>query len=263
VLLAVDIGNSFITIGLFSDAILRGRLKIPVRPRRPYRAYESEIKEFLLPFRQSPRRPKPLAGVALSSVVPELSGLISKAVANLSNSDPLMITASMNTGLRFDLSKPFDVGTDRIANAVAAYNLLGSPVIAVDFGSATTLSAVKDDTFIGGSILPGISLMAEALHGGTALLPPLDISPDRISGERRPSAVGKDTPSCMVSGIIYGTAGAVERLVTEMEHEASCNFKVVITGGNAGIMARFLRRGFRMEPDLTLSGLRLIYERNT
>jgi len=262
-LLAVDIGNSFVTIGFFSGSFLSGKLKIPVRPKKSPRAYRSEIRKFLLPFQPSTQRPEPFTGVILSSVVPDLTSVLLEAVSKLSTGDPLTVRASLNTGLGFDVARPVDIGTDRIANAVAATELLGHPVIAVDFGSATTLTAVKNGAIIGGAILPGMSLLAQVLHDGTAQLPALDISLYRTSREGRPRAVGKDTPRCMVSGIIYGTAGAVEMLVSEMEREEDCNFGIVITGGYAGMMASFLRRGCSVEPDLTLNGLRLIYERNT
>lgn len=254
-LLAIDIGNSTLSLGLFSGDALIGDLKIPTVPIKTHTFLYSKIKDFL-----SDNCPEPQpVGIIISSVVPALTQIVLEAVNGLSCREAVLLTPFMNTGLVFDVMNPSDLGSDRIANAVAAKEIFGQPALVVDFGTATTLSAVIEDTFIGGAILPGLKLMGEALHSGTSKLPYAEMSSVHESAL---TAIGKDTMHCMVSGIIYGSAGAVERLIAEMEREAGFIFNIVLTGGNSSIMKHFLKGNFRVEPALTLHGLRIIYERN-
>lgn len=253
-LLAIDIGNSSINIGLFSGPVILWKLKLPTYPVRTAEAYQGEINALLSKIASG----EALGGVIISSVVPEVTGILREAVRELSSKEPLLLNASLDTGLSFDVYSPGEVGSDRIADVVAAREGIGEPVVVIDFGTATAVSVCKDGIFLGGAILPGIGLMADALHRGTARLPFVEI--DRQSGDIH--AVGRDTNKCIISGIIYGTAGAVERLVSEIERETGCTFGIAITGGYCYLMAGLIRRDFNLEPDLTLKGLRLIYERN-
>ncbi|GAB4415007.1 MAG: type III pantothenate kinase [Thermodesulfovibrionales bacterium] len=256
-LLAIDIGNSSINIGFFSGSDILGRLKIPARPVMAIEEYRSEIDVLL----SKKAIEKPLNGVIISSVVPEVTGILKGSVRELSLREPMILNTSLNTGLSFDVDRPDEIGSDRIADVVAAREKFGDPVVVIDFGTATTISACKNGKFLGGSILPGLGLMADALHRKTSRLPQVDIGSELV-GQRDIPAIGRDTNKCIISGIIYGTAGAVERLTAEMEMEKECDFRVVITGGYSGLIARLLKRDFYLEPDLTLNGLRLIYERN-
>jgi type III pantothenate kinase len=255
-LLAIDAGNTSIHIGLFADAILQDSLKIPTRPLRTTLDYRAVIEAFLA--KQAAE--KPLRGVIISSVVSELQDVLNNAVRGLSAHEPWNVSAALDTGLRFVVERPYELGADRVANAVAARDIFGEPALVVDFGTATTLSVVKDDRFVGGAILPGIAPMADSLHRNTSKLPHVDVN---LLTSRLPLvAIGKNTTKCIVSGIIYGTVGGVERLIAEMEREQGCTFKVVLTGGNSDLLSSFIQRDFFLEPDLTLHGLRLIFERN-
>ena len=255
-LLAMDIGNSSINMGIFGKQGLLGRLTIPSRPRKPGKIYENRIKAFL----EKNSIEMPLKGVIISSVVRELTGTLNDSVKDLTAGRPIIMSASLKTGLILDVEEPEELGSDRISNVVAVREIFGYPAVVVDFGTATSISAVKGRRFVGGAILPGMELMGEALFRGTSRLPRVDIWEARE--EHRPPAVGKDTAMCIISGIIYGTAGAAERLISEMEEEEGCRFKVVITGGRSGTMTRFIRRRHYTDSDLTLKGLSLIYERN-
>ncbi|HET6514486.1 MAG TPA: type III pantothenate kinase [Thermodesulfovibrionales bacterium] len=257
-LLAIDIGNSTISAGLFSGALLRRRLKMPSHPRRDAEEYRKEIERFLA----SEAGGRELSGIVVSSVVPGLEEVLSHAITGMSVREPFIVGPSLDTGLGFDVEETGQVGPDRIVNAMAAREKYGDPVLAIDFGTATTISAVRNGKFIGGAILPGVGLMSEVLHTSTSRLPQVDIGAAVISLNRRLPAVGKGTTKCIVSGIIYGMAGAVDRLIHEIERE-ECPFIVVITGGYAALMAPFLERNVLFDQDLTLQGLRLIYERNT
>ena len=255
-LLAIDIGNSSINMGIFEKQGLLGRLNIPSRPRKTREIYRNRIKAFL----EKNSIEMPLKGVIISSVVRELTGTLSNSVKELTRGRPVIMNTSLKTGLILDVEKPEELGSDRISNVVAAREFFGSPVVVVDFGTATSVSAVMGRRFIGGAILPGMGLMSESLYTATSRLPHVDIW-DAPEGLLMP-AVGKNTAKCIISGIIYGTAGAAERLISEIEKEEGCRFKVVITGGHSSRITRFLRRKHYMDSDLTLRGLRLIYERN-
>ncbi len=256
-LLAIDIGNSSINMGIFGGKRLLAKFNIPTHPEKTGVFYKKKILSFL----SKNGIATPLGGVILSSVVPERSKIVRSAAKELSVRKPVSATFSMGTGLSFDIKRPDELGADRIANVTAAFEIFGVPVVVVDFGTATTVSAVKDGRFLGGAILPGLRLMDEALYRGASKLPLVDIGSLK-AGEIAVPAMGKNTTGCIISGIIYGTAGAVERLIQEMETAEGCRFKVVITGGYAGTMAHFLKRRCYLDPDLTLKGLRFLYERN-
>lgn len=259
-LLTVDIGNSSINIGLFTGKRLLKKAKIPSYPIRTEEEYAEEITVFSSAT-QVDAAGKPLDAAIISSVVPEITDILYRSMVRLSKEIPLILNSSINTGIVFDVLQPLEIGADRIANVAAAQEIAGPSAIVVDFGTATTISVIKNGVFTGGSIMPGIDLMSKSLHGGTSKLPLVDI-PELVTEGLNLHAIGKDTTICIISGIIYGTAGGVERLISEME-EAEGPFRLLITGGNAGLIKRFLKKDYTFEPDLTLHGLRLIHERNT
>jgi type III pantothenate kinase len=257
-LVAIDIGNSSISTGIFSGDRLLGRLEIPTHPKGDTGHYSGEIGKLL----SGKKGEKSLEGVIISSVVPGLTEILACSAKEISGREPLIVTNSMQTGLTFDVERPDEIGSDRIADAVAAMEALGSTVAVVDFGTATTITAVKERRFIGGAILAGLRLMGEALHRGTAKLPSVDIALSAEAPEQPVKVLGKSTKASMISGMIYGTAGAVERILRDIESEEDCRFRVALTGGHSGMMARFIEGECYLEPNLTLRGLRLIYERN-
>ncbi len=257
-LLVIDIGNSSITTGIFAGRSLLYRLAFPTGAKPDPGRYRREIETAL----GREREETPLEGVIISSVVPELTNTLARSVRGMSAGEPLIVTHSLDTGLTFDLERPEEIGSDRIANAVAALDAVGSPVVAVDFGTATTISAARDGRFIGGAILPGIRLMAEGLHRGTAKLPAVDLAEGKEGLFSPVAALGKSTTACIISGMIYGTAGAVEGIIRGIEREEGSVFRVAATGGYSATVVRYMERECLLDPDLTLRGLRLIYERN-
>lgn len=255
-LLVIDIGNSSIKMGIFAGDLLLERLRIPTLFTNDAAHYRREIEKLL----SGKRGEKPLKGAILSSVVPGLNNILARSAKEFCVGNPLIVTNELNTGLTYAVENPGEIGSDRIVGAVAALKILGSPAAVVDFGTATTISAVKERNFLGGALLPGLRLMGEALHRGTAKLPPVDGVPDAALEVK---ALGKSTIASMISGMIYGTAGAVERILRNIEKEEDCRFRVVLTGGYCGTMARFVERESFLDPDLALTGLRLLYERNS
>jgi type III pantothenate kinase len=250
-LIAIDIGNSSINIGFFTESGLVVS-KIDTYPLRPPQEYASLINRFI----KEKNIDKVPEGIIISSVVSGHTGALRKAMKKLVSAEPLTVDWKLKTGLRFHIPHPEKLGPDRIANAVAAHEIYGCPAAAVDFGTATTISVIDQDAeYIGGAIMPGIRLMNEVLASGTSGLSAVPVIPPE-------SALGTDTAECIRSGLFYGTVGAVERLLREIEKETGLALKVVLTGGYAGLHTRFLKRKCEVNPHLTLEGLKFIYEKN-
>jgi type III pantothenate kinase len=253
-LIAVDIGNSSINIGYFTSKGLLVQ-RVDTYPLRSSEEYLLIICDFL----QQERVEKNILGGIISSVVAGHTSVFSEALLRLfGNEEAALLTVShkMDSGLGFKVYAPEKIGTDRIANAVAARQLYGIPVAVVDFGTATTITVVgRDGDFLGGAILPGLRLMNSALSTGASQLQGviLDV-PAR--------ALGIDTAGCIRSGLFYGTAGAVERILTEIEEEEGLNLKVVLTGGYSPVMSGFVNRKHEMNVNLTLEGLKVLYGNN-
>jgi type III pantothenate kinase len=250
-LIAIDIGNSSITIGFFiKSGLLVSRIE--TYPLLPPQKYASLINRFI----KEKNIDKVPEGIIISSVVSGHTGALRKAMKKLISTEPLIVNWKLKTGLRFDIPHPEELGPDRIANAAAAREMYGCPAAVVDFGTATTMSVIGQDAeYIGGAIMPGISLMNEALAAGTSRLTAVPVIPPE-------SALGTDTAECIQSGLFYGTAGAVERLLRETEKETGLALRVIVTGGYAGLHTRFLKRRHEVNPHLTLEGLKLIYGKN-
>lgn len=193
--------------------------------------------------------------IVISSVVTPLTSAFREFAHEISPRDPIVVDHLLDTGLSYAVAAPEQVGADRIVNAIGGYCLFNGPVIIADFGTATTLTAVgPNQQFLGGAILPGSAMMAEALREKTSRLPLVDLVPPA-------RAIGKDTAQNIRAGIFFGMAGAVERLVEEMIKEIGYNMNLVLTGGLSGVFGRFIRSGPPVDPMLTTRGLLEIYSR--
>lgn len=245
-IIAVDIGNSSINIGFFEnkEPIVKTIATYPLRGKNEYIRI---IRENLMD--------NPLQGSIILSVVPGHTPTLREALLEVTKKEPIEVGASMVDFMVFDLDDREGLGSDRVASAVGAYILYGAPSAVVDFGTATTINFIaKGGVFKGGSIMPGLALMAEILSKRTAKLP--------LIGLRSPkSALGKNTEDSILSGIIYGSAGAVERIISDVENKEDIRFKIVLTGGGANLMKDYVRHDY-LEPYLTLKGMRFIYEKN-
>jgi len=250
-LLALDIGNSLINIGFFKNKHTYIK-KLDTYPLKSSKKYASTLRKFfpeILVERNA-------LGVIISSVVEGHTKVLAEACKHLMPEDLIILSVKTVKGITFDIPRPEEVGTDRIANAVAAYEICRGPVAALDFGTATTISVVgKNANYIGGAIMPGVGLMNAALVRGTSRL-------SGVSLRRPASALGTNTTQCIRSGLFYGTAGAVERLLCEMEKEIGFGLKVVVTGGYGGLVSKFLSREYILDQNLTLEGLKIIFMRN-
>lgn len=245
-IIAVDIGNTSIKIGLFTDG-LTDRTALITDPLKERPFYMELLRGII--------RGRPVSGSIVSSVVPSLNRTITDVLSNLGSCRPLMVDCKIRTGLKYLIEEPGRIGADRIANAVAAYDMIKGNVIVVDCGSATTLTVVNERAnLLGGAIMPGMEMMCTCLKRETGELP-------LVTLEIPSGALGNDTKSSIISGVLYGSAGAVERLAAEITGTIGPS-EVVLTGGNATYIKDLLRGNVHHVPDLTLSGLRLIYERN-
>jgi type III pantothenate kinase len=250
--LAVDIGNTEIAMGLHDGTAWISRWRIQTDSRRTADEYRILVAA-LLPTDAADW----MRAVTLSSVVPELTGVLQSVSQALFAQTPLIVNVGVRTGMEVRYDPPRALGSDRLANAVAARALFGSPVIAVDFGTATTFSVVDEaGAFAGGAIAPGVGVAAAALAESGARLRRIDLTAAPMS------VVGRTTESSMRSGILYGYAGLVDGLLTRMEAELSARPAVVATGGHAAALAPLVTRFDAVEPDLTLDGLRRIGELN-
>jgi type III pantothenate kinase len=252
-LLAIDIGNTNIKIGIFDGDKLKATWSLATGIHRTSDEYGGVLLN-LMERKKIP--PSKVTGVALCGVVPPLLSTFVELCRKYLNTKPLVVEAGVKTGMRIRLDNPREVGPDRVVDAVAAQNLYGKPVIIIDLGTATTFDVVsKEGDYLGGAIAPGIIMATEALYTRTAALP-------RIGLSRPKQVIGKSTISAMQSGIIFGYIELIEGMIRRIEKELGGKAKVVATGGQAYPFAEEIAAIDVINPDLTLIGLRLIYEMN-
>jgi type III pantothenate kinase len=251
-LLAIDVGNTQMVIGLFREADLIDHWRIATVADRTSDELALVIRQFL---GWHDFKPDELTGMAISSVVPRITAALREMVDRYFPFPPLIIEPGVRTGMPILYENPKEVGADRIANAVAAYDLYGGPSIVVDFGTATTLDAISDKgEYLGGSIIPGIEVSMDALFGRAAGLRKVELVPPK-------NIIGKSTVESIQSGAIHGFTGQVDHLVRCFEAElGTCT--VISTGGLASLIAPLSTTIQHLEPWLTLFGLRLVFERN-
>jgi type III pantothenate kinase len=194
--------------------------------------------------------------VVICSVVPPLLIIFEEVCRKYLKKNPLIVEAGVKTGVRIDMDNPREVGPDRIVNAVAAHQLYGGPVIVIDLGTATTVDVVnKQGDYIGGAIAPGIAISTEALFTRTAVLPRIELALPK-------KAIGRNTVAAMQSGVVFGYLGLIEGLVGRIQAELDTPAKVVAAGGFAEMLAQATKVIDIVNSDLTLVGLRLIYNMN-
>lgn len=257
VLLAIDVGNTNVTLGLFDYAGERGTLSQHWRitTRREQTSDEVTIVLRAL-FDQAGRSVGEISDGILSSVVPPLLPIWDRVCQKLFDREPLVVGPGIRTGMPVRYENPREVGADRIVNSVAAFELCGGPVIAVDFGTATTFDCVSaQGEYLGGAIFPGIQIAMDALFQRTALL-------HRVELARPRSAIGKTTTGALQSGLLFGYAGMVDAMVERIRGELGREARVIATGGLAALVSSETSSIERVEPFLTLEGLRILFEKN-
>jgi type III pantothenate kinase len=253
VLVLVDVGNTNTIFGVYQDDRLVESFRLSTDTERTADEYGA----LLLPlFTYRGIDPASAEAVVISSVVPPLYLTLDRLARSYFGKKPLFIEPGVRTGMPIRYDNPAEVGADRIVNAVAARERFGSPVIVVDFGTATTFDVVNAaGEYVGGIIAPGIMISAEALFAHASRLYRVDV--------RKPSElVGKNTASAMQAGIFYGYIGLVDGILERLLAEMPDIKGIVATGGQAPLIASGSKYIREIDPDLTLTGLKLIYERN-
>ncbi len=252
-LLAIDIGNTNITLGVYEGETLGPRWRLATVHERMPDEYGLQLIGLL---NHAGIQPNWVTATVMASVVPPLTGAWVQVCRTYLNLDPLLVETGVKTGVRVRYDDPKQVGADRIVDAAAVHKLYGGPACSVDFGTATTFDAVSaTGEYLGGAIAPGISIAAEALFKRTAKLPRVDLV-------RPPSAIGKNTVHSIQSGLLFGYVGLVEGMVARFRAELGPTMKVIGTGGLAELIAQETEVIQIIAPWLTLEGLRIVYELN-
>jgi type III pantothenate kinase len=252
-ILAVNVGNSSTTFGICRDKEWLERWRIRTVHERMPDEYSLLFERFL---NRLDLQPGAIDRLVVASVVPQVTEMILQVGSSDFGREPLILGPGIDTGIRINIDNPAEVGTDLVANAIAAYKLVQGSCIVIDFGTALTFTAVAEGAVLEGvSIAPGLKYAVRALSQNTAQLPTVQLS-------RPPAAIGKNTIHSIQSGIIFGYVGMVEALVDRIKAELPGTVRVVATGGQANIIAPLTDRIDSVEPWLNLDGLRIVSERN-
>lgn len=251
-LLAIDAGNSNITLGVFEGEDLIAQWRMITDHDKGGDEYAADLRNLLESTNVDLGK---IDAVVIASVVPPLDQTLKQMVHECFRLTPLFVNHSLDTGLKILYDSPSDVGADRIVDAVAAVTKYGAPCIVVDFGTATTFNVVNAaGEYLGGVIAPGLMISAEALFLRAAKLPRVEIKqPEKV--------IGSSTVGAMQSGLYHGYAGLVDGVLEKMIAEMNTEPRVIATGGLASLIANASRFIEKVDSTLTLDGLRLVYER--
>jgi len=248
-LLTIDIGNTNITLGIFDEKKLIESFRLVSDKTLSQEKYKALLKTIYEKF--------DIKECVIGSVVEELSFTLKSACDKLFGLDSLLITPEKDCGMKILLKNPKEVGADRIANAYGAKNKYTLPAIVVDIGTATTFDIIsKNGDFLGGVIMPGLNLQFKSLSTNTSKLPQIEINTSS-------KAIGDSTENAMLSGIIRGSACAIEGLIHQCEAELGEKATIIATGGHSKLISEYMIRKFDfVNSNLTLEGLKLLYELN-
>lgn len=249
----LDVGNTNTVLGVYEKDDLKYHWRIETSRNKTEDEYGMLVKSL---FEHVGITFQDIHGIIISSVVPPIMFSLERMCKKYFHVNPLVVGPGIKTGLNIKYDNPREVGADRIVNAVAGIHEYGSPLIIVDFGTATTYCYINEkEEYMGGAIAPGISISTEALYSRASKLPRIEIAaPEHI--------IGKNTVAAMQSGILYGYVGQVDGIVSRMKAYSKIEPKVIATGGLASLIANESESIDIVDPFLTLKGLRLIYKRN-
>ena len=252
-LLAVDIGNTNIKMALFKGKRLLRTFRLVTNKDSTVKNYSRLLKRL---FTKQKIKGAKIDEIIICSVVPRLAWVLKKALYRLLNKKALILGEDLVASIKNLYKKPKQVGQDRLANAVAAVNKYGTPAVVVDFGTALTFDLVSaKGAYLGGIIVPGIEASLKSLVKNAELLP-------KISLKKPKAFLGRDTVTSMQSGIVYGYSFLVEGILGQLKKELRQKPHVIATGGCAPLMAHYCQSINKVDNDLTLEGLRLVYKKN-
>jgi type III pantothenate kinase len=253
-LLVIDIGNTSISLGLYKSEKLGPCWRLASDNERTADEYGILLLQLL---ERAGVQAGQIAGIAIASVVPPLTGTVEQACRDYLNTTPLIVDAGTRTGIPLRYEDPKQqVGADRVVNAAAVRRLYKGPACIVDFGTATIFDAISaEGEYVGGAIAPGIGIASDALFRRTAKLP-------RVEIVRPPAAIGRNTVHSLQSGLLFGYVGLVEGMVARFRAELGNEMKTIGTGALVEVIARETRSIDMIEPWLALQGLKIIYDLN-
>jgi len=252
-ILALDVGNTNITVGCIADGDIMHVFRISTNIARSSDEYAIQVNS-MLAFHGIDRTR--IEGSIISSVVPPLTSTFKNAVIQLAKVEPIIVGAGVKTGLNILIDDPAQLGGDMVATAVGALATYEMPAIVVDFGTATKMFVLNSKgSFLGGAILPGVALSMNALAAGTSQLP-------RIPIEAPLKSISTNTIDCIKSGVILGAASAIDGMAAHFEAELGQQALIIATGGLAESVYRNCKREITHDPHLILRGLHIIYDKN-
>ena len=252
-LLALDAGNTNITIGAFEEGALTGRWRLRTVHEQTADEWGVLLRNL---FALNSLDLSRVDGIIIASVVPPLDSTLAEMTRRYFHREPMFVTSTTDTGLTILYDNPREVGADRIVNGVAAFAKYGGPCVVVDLGTAITFDAVSSNAeYLGGVICPGIGISIEGLFAKTARLPLVDFcEPEKL--------IGTNTVGSMQSGLYYGAIGMIDGILERLMETLGPETTAIATGGQAELIVRGSRYLKEMDADLTLRGLHLIWERN-
>ncbi len=252
-LLAIDVGNTNITLGIYNEQVLLFTARLATDSRTTADQYAIELKNVLSLHGQSY---KDIEDCIIASVVPTVCTSLKKAISLLCDIVPLVLGPGVKTGLNIKIDNPAQLGADLVAGAVGAINEYTLPCIVIDMGTATTLSVIDENgTYRGGVIAAGVRLTLKALTENTAALPSVSINAPK-------NVIGTNTVDCMQSGLVYGAAAMLDGLIEQISAELGAFPTIVATGGLSKEIVAHCQHDIIYDENLLLDGLREIYERN-
>lgn len=251
--LAIDIGNTHVSIGGFVEDELKCVVRISTDTQKTADEYSSIILNTLSLYGIDRSA---VDGAIVSSVVPALNAVIKRAVGLMYGIEPLFVAPGIKTGINIRCDNPSSVGSDIICACVAAHHIYGSPSLIVDMGTATKMMVVDSrGSFIGVSIMPGVMMGLSALSSGTAQLPQVSLDPP-------PLVIGKNTVDSMKSGAVFGNASMIDGMIDRFNEEYKTDLPVYATGGLAPAVVKYCKHPITLDTDMVLKGLNIIYKKN-
>lgn len=252
-IIAIDVGNTNIVLGGFSDDKLMFAARIATNVSQTEDEYAAKIRSVLKSYDVSCEN---VTDAVISSVVPPLTTVIKRAVNIIYDITPIEVAPGIKTGINIKCDNPATVGADLICACVATHHIYGSPSLIIDMGTATKIMAMdKNGAFFGASICPGVNIGLNALSSGTAQLPQIDL-------EAPKSVIGKNTVDCMKSGIVFGNASMLDGLIDRYFEEMGEEVPVYATGGLSRFIIPYCRHKIISDENLVINGLYIIYKKN-
>lgn len=252
-ILAIDVGNTHVVVGVLEELETKHMFRLQTNPNRTDSEYAVLLYQMLA---LAGYQNTSFKGAIISSVVPPLTDTLKSAVRFVTGCEAMVIGPGVKTGLNIRIDDPATLGADLVVGAVAALHKYPVPLIVIDMGTATTVSAIdQKSNFVGGSIMAGINLCLNALSSGTSQLPKIDLN-------YKGKAIGSNTIDCMRSGAVFGTAGMLDGIISRMEEELGGKATVVACGGLAPMIIPHCKHEIHLEDDLLMLGLALIYKKN-